>query len=161
MPGWPFFMGFTAILTVWGWTMGAGMWRVPAAVLAGYVATRFVMWTFDHPATLFALFLVWASVAGYLAHREAWIPCIAFLLSGSVYPVGFLLGLRIEYLGLLPLSADILAVLALIIMTGGMHVRSSNFDTADDRGRRDLLADLAVGMAQSEGAPRAHSRKAN
>ena len=148
-PFWPIFMGAAGILTVWGYLVDS--WKAPLAILCGYLAMRGVMWGLDPSIREVAAFLVWAIVAIQLYRVKAWVPCVAYLCSGVVYPALLLFGFQIVYLGLAPVIAELFALAALISMGGGLYERSVSKHDIDSRRRRfgAVLSSVSLGVAKS------------
>lgn len=145
MPFWPWYMLACIGLIVWGYRTGAALFA-PVAILCGLVAMRFVVVLPDSLREL-AAFIPWLCVAAILMYKGVWVPGVLCLLSGVTYPVLLTLGLRIEYLGLVPIVADAFLIAALGFW--GLAIYSH---THRDRGRvghNGLYA--AQVMAESEG----------
>lgn len=117
MPVWPFFMGFAAFLTIWGaWR---GVWIAPALALAGYVCVRCVV-GLEYPAKELAISAVWLVFAFGLCYYKAWLPGVLFCLSALTYPPFVLMGKRLDYMGGLAITADVLGGLALLAIFAGL-----------------------------------------
>ena len=148
LPFWPLVMGISAVLTLWGALVGS--WRAPFAVFCGYLGMRGVMWGLDPSVREVAAFLVWALVAIQLYRVKAWVPCVAYLCSGVVYPALLLFGFQIVYMGLAPIIAELFALAALISMGGGLYERTLS-NGAPDRHRRRfgaILGSVSLGVAK-------------
>ncbi len=147
-PFWPIFTGAAAILTAWGYVVGS--WKAPFAILCGYAAMRGVMTWVDPSAREVAAFLVWALVAIQLYRVKAWVPCLAYLCSGVVYPALLIFGFQIVYLGLAPIIAELFALAALISMGGGLYERSISNSNPGSYRRRfgSVLSSVSLGMAK-------------
>jgi len=95
-----------------------------------------------------AAFIPWLCVSAILMYKQAWLPGVLCLLSGVTYPVLLILGLRIEYLGLVPIIADAFLIAALGFW--GLAIHSHTY-----RDRDRISSDgavVAVGMAKSSGS---------
>lgn len=128
MPFWPWYMAACIGLIVWGHRTGAAVFA-PVMILCGLVAMRFVVVLPDNMREL-AAFIPWLCVAAILMYKKAWVPGALCLLSGVTYPVLLTLGLRIEYLGMVPIVADAFLIAALGFW--GLAIYSH---THRDRGR--------------------------
>lgn len=111
MPFWPFYMAGCIALIAWGYRTGAQVFA-PVAILCGLVAMRFVVLLPEGWKEL-AAFAPWLCVAMLLGYKGAWVPAVLCLLSGATYPALLTLGLRIDYLGLVPIVADAFLIAAL------------------------------------------------
>ena len=81
-----------------------------------------------------------------MMYKGAWVPGFLFVLSAMTYPMFLTFGVRIEYMGPLPIFADFFAALALISVAGGLYGMATN--SAGDTSRLvDRLASNALGMA--------------
>jgi len=118
MPIWPIWMTISACLTLWGALHNA--WVVPAMALAGYIGTRLIIYSFDPSLHEVAICSLWLIVASGMMYQGAWIPGFFFTLSALTYPLLLPVGFRIEYMSLMPIMADIFAVLALLSIGGGI-----------------------------------------
>lgn len=149
-PFWPIFAGAAGILTVWGYLVGS--WKAPLAILCGYFAMRGVMWGLDPSVREIAAFSVWALVAIQLYRVRAWVPCLAYLCSGVVYPALLVFGFQIVYMGLAPVIAELFALAALISMGGGMYERTISTRNPDRHslGFGRVLSSVSLGMAEGE-----------
>lgn len=151
-PFWPIWICVVSFYTVWGAFVGS--WKAPALVLCGYLGMRGVIWGLDPIAHEVAGFLVWAVVAALLYRVKAYIPGLIYLISGAVYPLMVLFGFQIEYLGLAPIIADVIALFALIAMGGGLYERSLNTSRRSDgrliRRLGTFFSDASLGMAPSQ-----------
>ncbi len=148
-PFWPIFMGASALLTAWGYLVGA--WKAPLAILCGYIGMRGVMWGLEPEVREVAAFLVWAFVAIQLYRVKAWVPCVAYLCSGVVYPMLLIFGFQIVYLGIAPIIAELFALAALISMGGGLYERSISMGDGVGSRRRfgSVLSVVSLGVAKS------------
>lgn len=149
LPFWPFVMGVAGLLFLAGLRCGA--WKAPLIVLCGYLAMRGVMTWADDPVQEHAAFFVWFFVfLGLAVGLRAYIPGLAYLMSGSVYPVMSWFGFPIEYLGLAPIIAELFAMLALTSMGGGLYDRwpRSRSAASDRSGRDTVLARVSLGVAE-------------
>jgi hypothetical protein len=145
MPFWPWYMAACVGLILWN---RAGARFAPVAILCGLVAMRGVVLLPDYAREL-AAFAPWLCVAMYLMYKGAWVPGAFCLLSGATYPTLLVAGLRIEYLGLVPIIADTFLVAA-IFASGARMERYSN--SGNDRARvGDNGLVVAQGMAAREG----------
>ena len=147
-PFWPIFMGAAGILAIWGLLVGS--WRAPFAVFCGYLGMRGVMWGLSPEVREIAAFLVWALVAIQLYRVKAWVPCVAYLCSGVVYPVLLIFGFQIVYLGLAPIIAELFAIAALISMGGGLYERTipERFGNRNRRRFSSVLSSVSLGVAK-------------
>jgi hypothetical protein len=81
-----------------------------------------------------AAFIPWLCVAILLMYKGAWVPGVLCLLSGATYPTLLVVGLRIEYLGLVPIIADAFLIAAIFAAGLGMAQYSN---TGHNRARMD------------------------
>lgn len=110
MPFWPWYMLACAVLILIG---RDGKWLSPAAVLAGLIAMRAVMTYTDGPWQMLLACEVWLSVGAFLAYKEKWVASILCATSGLVYLVLMFVGLTIEYMGPVPILADLMIIAGL------------------------------------------------
>ena len=111
-------MGAAALLTVWGWHKGAP--AVPALALIGYVLVRAaVMWVPPVVAEI-AVCTIWLLIAFLMMYKEAWIPGFFYTLSGAVYPLFLIFGVRLGYLSPPSILGDVFAICALLGIGGGL-----------------------------------------
>lgn len=142
MPVWPFLMGVTALLTAWG--AYAGAWKVPALALLGYILMRGVV-SLDAYQEIVACAL-WLFIAAGMVKIGGAIPGFFFALSALVYPALFIVGFRIEYMGLIAVLADGFAILALLSIGGG-YLGMAHYSPDRDSGILAWIADHALGVA--------------
>lgn len=145
IPVWPFLMGATAALTAWGWTLGA--WKIPALALLGYVAMRGVIGYIPDGLVEVTACAVWLGIAAAMLYHGGHIPAFFFALSAMTYPVFFMFGLRIEYMGLIAVFADGFAICALLCIGGGLGISHTRSDGFGILGR---FAHHSVGVAARE-----------
>lgn len=146
MPFWPFYMIACAGLTIVGWRKRA--WRVPALALLGFVLMRANIGLLPPAAHEIAGCALWLCIAAAMMYARAWVPGFLLSLSALAYPAFLVFGVRIEYLGLSPIVADVFAILAILAIGGGILGLASHPDPPRHRG--GLLGRLAlasVGMA--------------
>lgn len=122
MPMWPFLMGYCALCAAFGLYLGRGAWIVPAILLGGYIAARVLVGAFGHPVLEFSFFALWATVAILVASTGAHFTGLMFMGAAVLYPVFVTFGYRLEYLGLLPVLSDVLAIIGLLGVGGGLGV---------------------------------------
>jgi hypothetical protein len=116
---WQIYMAICAVLIFNG--RRNGKWIGPALVLAGLVGTRAVV---EYAAPMLhdvASCALWLSVAGVMTINRLWLPSVLCATSGMVYPAAMLAGMRVEYLGAVPIVADVMMVLGLFasLASGG------------------------------------------
>jgi len=145
MPFWPWYMAACVGLILWGHRAGAVF--APVAILAGLVAMRGVV-LLPEAARELAAFIPWLCVAMALMYKGEWVPGALCLLSGATYPTLLVVGLHIEYLGLVPIIADAFLIAALAATGLGMAQR---FDPRDNRARMVANGEAAaMGMAENQ-----------
>lgn len=121
MPFWPFYMAACAGLTLWGWRSGA--WVGPALALAGFVGMRLIVWyvPLEWGAWREVIGGTWWIAIGGLMIVSGWSVAGFFATaSGLTYPIFAMLGARIVYLGILPIVADLLIILCMLSIAGGL-----------------------------------------
>jgi len=77
-----------------------------------------VTWT-DPGVSEIAVGLIWIVGAIGIAHFGAHQAAFLFLLSGMCYPTLYLVGFRIEWLGWMPIAAEVFAISGLLLLGGG------------------------------------------
>ena len=148
MPFWPWYMAACVGLILWN---RAGAIFAPVAILCGLVAMRAVV-LFPEALLELAAFIPWLCVAIYLMYKGAWVPGALCLLSGATYPTFLVVGLRIEYMGLVPIIADAFLIAALFASGVGMGQHSNSRNNRvrmDDNGlasAQGLAARQGVGL---------------
>ncbi len=144
-PFWLFYMLACAALILMG---RDGKWFTPAAILAGLLAMRLVMGYTEGAWQQVTACAVWLSVAALLSYKGLWLPSILCATSGIAYPALMLVGLRIEYLGLVAIVADVLLLAALVAsyIGGGGGGVAHNTGDSPDRGVL-LVVDGPEGLA--------------
>ena len=144
VPIWPIWMTISAALMLWGLRHNA--WQIPALALCGYLGMRFVIYATPQGYHEVIASSLWLCIGGLMMYKGAWVPGFLFVLSAMTYPVFLTFGLRIEYMGLLPIFADFFAALALISIAGGLYGMATDPPRDTDR-LVDRLASNALGMA--------------
>ena len=122
-------MGAAALLTFWGAFRNA--WEAPFIMLMGYVGTRIVVQLVNTPFLEVSICALWLCVAAVMVYRGFAIPGLLLTFSALSYPVFLTFGLRLEYMAITPIVADIFAVCAMVWIGGtiygsGHHSRSDN-----------------------------------
>ena len=153
-PFWPVPVSISLLLLAVGLYKGA--WRVPAAVVVGYAATRLTDVYLTAPTDEVEVTLIWIGVAVYLgiAHK-AWFSAFFFGLSGSVYTILLVVfGENVAYLSISAILAEILALFGLIAIGGGLYgsrnptpTRSTTYDISTANGALHNLLVYRLGMA--------------
>jgi hypothetical protein len=141
MPMWPFLMGYCALCTALGFYLGRGAWIVPAILLGGYISARVLVGALEHPVLELSFFALWATVAILVASTGAHFTGAMFMLAAVLYPAFVTFGYRLEYMGLLPVLSDVLAIIGLLGVGGGLGV------TYLDRGHEPRPGMAAAGSA--------------
>ena len=144
---WPFYMLACAGLSYWGYRAGAAF--APALLLAGLVGMRGVIWGLEPDLHEVAACTLWLCIGFVLMYKGAWVPGFFVTLSGLSYAGLLLVGLRIEYLGLLPIIADLLFWLAFLSIAGGL-LASHRHVSAGHSGFLDRVSIATLGMASRE-----------
>lgn len=144
MPFWPWYMAICVALI---WRYRAGAVFAPVAILCGLLAMRAVVLLPDAARELMA-FIPWLCVAIYLMYKGAWVPGALCLLSGATYPTLLVVGLHIEYMGLVPIIADAFLLAAMAASGLGMAQR---FNSGDNCARMVGNGEsFALGMATNK-----------
>lgn len=119
MPFWPLLMGWAAVMTLYGVVVGG--WRVPATALLGYVLMRANMSVLPADVHEVAGNALWVYIGAALCYQRAWVAGFLFVCSGLTYSVFLVFGIRLEYLGISAIVAEIFATLALLSIGGGLR----------------------------------------
>lgn len=133
---WPLPLSVLIGLALWGWWR-QGPWLPPAICALGYLGARAVIHfapQMTHEVILCALWLCLAVVLVYLGAK---VPAFFVVCSAMAYPVLMLVGLRIEWMGVAPIIAEVCMALAMLAMGGSIH------GMADPR--RDVAPDDPAG----------------
>lgn len=146
MPPWAILMLITAALVFWGWLNGA--WEIPALALCGYIGTRLAVAYAPTEYLEVVICAVWLFFAAIMIYRGGAIPGFFFVFSALTYPVLFVIGYRIEFMGLTPFIADAFAVLALLTIGGGIYGVANS--TTANSGVVGWFQSHSVGMATSK-----------
>ncbi len=144
MPFWPFLMASAAGLALWGLPRDA--WHIPAIVLCGYVAARAIVTLVPSNFIEVVLCASWLFFCVLMLIRGGEIPAFFFALSALTYPVLLLLGMRIQYMGVVPIVSDGLSILALLSIGGGLFGMAPS-DSGPDR-PNNWLANHSLGLAR-------------
>lgn len=139
MPYWPLPMGLCALLLVWG--IGVGAWRVPAVALTAYVVVRLWVTRADPATHEIGIAMIWIAACLVLYKLHFYIPATAFLLSAATYPALYILGFRLEYLGLMAVIAELFAIVALLSIGGGLGTLT--FNHSSDSRHSGIIHNLA------------------
>ena len=132
MPFWPFIMGASALLLVWG--LRVGSWQVPAVIFATYCVVRAIVMYMPIQIHEVAICLAWMAAAFCLGRMAAWLPCFFYALSGLTYIAWMIFGVRIEYMGISPITAEIFAICALLSVGGGLYGLSASHSSPTSHG---------------------------
>ncbi len=117
-------MGAAALLTVWGWLKGAP--TIPALALSGYVLVRLALNLLSPVGHEIAVCTIWLFIAFLMMYKEAWIPGFFYTLSGAVYPLFLIFGVRLGYLSPPNILAEVFAICALLGIGGGLAALGSS-----------------------------------
>ena len=147
MPFWPFIMGATLALLVWGLRVGG--WQVPAVIFATYCVVRAIVMVM--PVTLHEIGIcaAWLGAATIMLSLKAWLPGFFYILSGLTYPAFLTFGVRIEYMGMSPIVAEVFALCALVSVGGGLYGLSASYNspTSDGGGVLSRVSAYSLGVA--------------
>lgn len=143
MAFWPFMMGGAAVLTLWGIVQGAAV--VPALALLGYVFVRCVIMFTPDGFHEIGVCTSWLLIAAVMMYVKAWVPGFFYVLSGLTYPLLLVIGIRISYLGLSPVIAEVFAICALLSIGGGLYGMAHS--AGDHSGLLSRLSAHSLGMA--------------
>jgi hypothetical protein len=146
MPFWPFYMLAVAGLAFWGYRAGA--WIAPVLLLVGLILTRMIVWTFEPALFEVSACTLWLCIGFALMYNCNWVAGFFAALSGLSYGVLLVAGLRIEYIGVLPIVADVFFWLAFLSVGGGL-VAGNRHPASVDAGFPDRPLSAAVVLAQS------------
>lgn len=150
MSFWPIPLAIALGFTIWGVLIGRGAWVLPALALAAYLAVRaivVVLPTGFHEVTICALWLCICAIMVSLP--EGKVPAFFWALSALTYPALMVFGVRIEWLGLSPIIAEMFAACAFIAVGGGLCGVVA-FASSDTGRSGDRLAFAAPGVARCE-----------
>jgi hypothetical protein len=149
MPVWPFLMGIAALLTLWGWRVGAI--AIPLLALVGYVGMRAVVQL--PPAYIEVVGAAWwLVICALMLGKGGEIPAFFYALSALTYPVMLIFGFRMSYMGLSPIVAECFAALALLSIGGGIYGVASG-SIGDRTGLVAWAASHSAGVAPRETSP--------
>lgn len=121
---WPLPLSVLVGLALWGW-LRQGPWLPPAICTLGYLGARVIVAVLPNiwpqmvcEAVLCAF---WLCLARVLFTLDAKVPAYFVACSAMTYPALMLVGLRIEWMGLSPIIAEVFMALAMLAMGGGIY----------------------------------------
>ena len=115
MAVWPIYWAFTALFLIAG--AFHGKWLAPLVVLMAFVLTRLaVLYAFEPELWVGLIWIIAAGLVAWVGQPNAG---LAFLASGLCYPIFRLFNTKIELLGMLPITADVFAIIGLLLIVGG------------------------------------------
>lgn len=117
-PFWPWLIAISFGLTAWGAAQGRA--TVPALVLACYLLHRALPFVAPDGWLEVASCTLWLCFCIVMAYLGGGVPAFFYTLSAITYPIFLIFGVRISYMGLSPIVAEVFALLALLSIGGGL-----------------------------------------